>query len=259
VLIRAASTVTDRSALSKLDKASAPAGMPRTSSRTPPAPPAQRNGGGARQIDVNAGTAANCDPGGRCNGAYGVAMNRRSSLLVCVSIIVLAITGCGAGSSHTASPTTTPSATTASSASTAPSATTVPSTTTGAVASGAPTCPTTAQADAALGVSDTGPVRIVIKGGGVLCEYTGAGGNSAVAIYAHQNATVFAGMVSNADDKLTGMQPVSGVGNGAYFLTAGGRSVVNAYSNGSHTVVAAQGPGGAAPVEALAKITLADN
>jgi len=116
-----------------------------------------------------------------------------------------------------------------------------------------------AQADAALRVSDTGPIRTGIKGGGVLCEYTGAGGNSAVAIYAHQSGTVFAGMVSNADDKVTGMQPVSGVGDGAFFLTAGGRSVVNAYSNGSHTVVAAQGPGAAAPIEALAQVALSDN
>jgi hypothetical protein len=116
-----------------------------------------------------------------------------------------------------------------------------------------------AQADAALGVSDTGPIRTVIKGGGALCEYTGTGGISAVAIYAHQNATVFAAQVSNADDKVTGMQPVSGVGDGAFFLTAGGRSVVNAYSNGSHTVVAAQGPGAAAPIEALAQVALSDN
>jgi len=116
-----------------------------------------------------------------------------------------------------------------------------------------------AQADAALGVSDTGPIRTSIEGGGILCEYTGAGGNSAVAIYAHASAPVFAGMVANADDKLTGMQPVSGVGSGAFFLTAGGRSVVNAYANGSRTVVAAQGPGAAAPIEALAQVALSDN
>jgi len=115
------------------------------------------------------------------------------------------------------------------------------------------------QADAALGVSDSGPTRTSIGGGGILCEYSGAGGNSAVAIYAHASATVFPGMVSNADDKVTGMQPVSGVGSGAFFLTAGGRSVVNAYANGSRTVVAAQGPGAAAPIEALARIALADN
>lgn len=119
--------------------------------------------------------------------------------------------------------------------------------------------PTMAQADAALGVSDTGPIRTAIGGGGILCKYTGAGGVSAVAIYAAQTATVFAGMVSHADDKVTGMQPVSGVGSGAFFLTAGGRSVVNAYSNGSRTVVAAQGPGAAAPIEALARVALSDN
>jgi hypothetical protein len=66
-------------------------------------------------------------------------------------------------------------------------------------------------------------------------------------------------MVSNADDKVTGMQPVAGVGSGAFFLTAGGCSVVNAYSNGSRTVVAAQGPGAAAPIEALARVALSDN
>jgi hypothetical protein len=56
-------------------------------------------------------------------------------------------------------------------------------------------------------------------------EYTGADGNSAVAIYAHVSATAFAGTVANQDDKVTGMQPVSGIGGGAFFLTAGGRSV----------------------------------
>lgn len=116
-----------------------------------------------------------------------------------------------------------------------------------------------AQADAALGVPDTGPARSGIGGDGILCRYSGAQGIAAVAIYAHQSASVFAGMVSHADDKVTGMQPVSGVGDGAFFLTAGGRSVVNAYSNGSHTVVAAQGPGAAAPIEALAKVALSDN
>jgi len=180
-------------------------------------------------------------------------MNSRSPLVLGISIVGLAITGCGSGSSHTASPTTAPPATTA------PAATIVPAPTTGAVAAGAPTCPTMAQADAALGVSDTGPIRTGIGGGGILCKYTGAGGISAVAIYAAQTATVFAGMVSNADDKVTGMQPVSGVGSGAFFLTAGGRSVVNAYSNGSRTVVAAQGPGAAAPIEALARVALSDD
>jgi len=104
--------------------------------------------------------------------AYGAAMNSRWSLVVGISIIGLAITGCGSGSSHTASPTTAPAAATAPSATTASSAPTGPVPTTGAVAAGAPTCPTMAQADAALGVSDTGPIRTAIAGGGILCRYT---------------------------------------------------------------------------------------
>jgi len=186
-------------------------------------------------------------------------MKSRSSLVLGVSIVGLAITGCGSGSSHAASPTTAPPATTVPASTTVLASTTVPAPTTGAVVAGAPTCPTMAQADSALGVSDTGPIRTGIGGGGILCRYTGAGGISAVAIYAAQAATVFAGMVAHTDDKVTGMQPVSGVGNGAFFLTAGGRSVVNAYSNGSRTVVAAQGPGAAAPIEALARVALSDN
>ena len=55
------------------------------------------------------------------------------------------------------------------------------------------------------------------------------------------------------------MAAISGVGDGAYGQTVAGRSIVNAYSNGSRTVVAAQGPGALAPVEALARIALADN
>jgi hypothetical protein len=55
------------------------------------------------------------------------------------------------------------------------------------------------------------------------------------------------------------MPSISGLGDGAYGMTTGGRSVVNAYSNGNRTVVAAQGPGALASVEALAKVALADN
>jgi hypothetical protein len=55
------------------------------------------------------------------------------------------------------------------------------------------------------------------------------------------------------------MPSISGLGDGAYGMTTGGRSVVNAYSNGDRTVVAAQGPGALASVEALAKVALADN
>ena len=55
------------------------------------------------------------------------------------------------------------------------------------------------------------------------------------------------------------MPAISGVGDGAYGQTIGGRSIVNAYSNGSRTVVAAQASGALDQVEALARIALADN
>ena len=55
------------------------------------------------------------------------------------------------------------------------------------------------------------------------------------------------------------MPSLSGLGDGAYGATIGGRSVVNAYSNASRTVVAAQGPGALAPVEALARVALSVN
>jgi len=156
-------------------------------------------------------------------------MNSRSSLVVAISIVSLAITGCGSGSSHTAGPTTAPPATTA-----APTARRDhrPGPTTGAVAAGAPACRRWRRLMPRSGLRHRAdPHRI--EGGGILCKYTGSGGISAVAIYAAQTATVFAGMVSNADDKVTGMQPVSGVGSGAFFLTAGGTLCVNAYSNGA--------------------------
>jgi len=115
-----------------------------------------------------------------------------------------------------------------------------------------------AQADSALGVSDSGPVTTSTKGGGIVCEYTGGAGNAAVAIFAHQTATVFAGQVGNAPGA-PAMPQISGVGDGAFGSTIAGRSIVNAYSNGSRTVVAAQAPGALAPVEALARVALADN
>jgi hypothetical protein len=69
---------------------------------------------------------------------------------------------------------------------------------------------------------------------------------------------VFAGQVAHAPGA-PAMPSISGLGDGAYGQTAGGRSVVNAYSNGSRTLVAAQAPGALAPVEALARVALADN
>lgn len=55
------------------------------------------------------------------------------------------------------------------------------------------------------------------------------------------------------------MPGLSGVGDGAFGMTTAGRSVVNAYSNGSRTLVVAQAPGRLAPVEALARVALANN
>ncbi|MGH9121791.1 MAG: hypothetical protein ACRDYC_07570, partial [Acidimicrobiales bacterium] len=55
-----------------------------------------------------------------------------------------------------------------------------------------------------------------------------------------------------------GMQPISGVGDVAYGLTSGGRSVVNAFSNSTHSSVAAQSSQSLAKTEALAKVALAD-
>ena len=117
-----------------------------------------------------------------------------------------------------------------------------------------------AQAEAALGVGYSGPIRTPTEGGGITCEYTaaGGGGNAGVTIFAHETSAIFAGQVAHADEA-TGMQELSGVGDGAYGLTTGGRSVVNAYSDQSRIVAAAQAPGALAPVEALARVALADN
>jgi len=183
-------------------------------------------------------------------------MNTRVALAAGVLMVGLVLTGCGSGSSsHTASPTSTP--TSAASATTAPPGSTA---TTVAVSAGAPTCPTMAQADAALGVAYSGPIRTPTEGGGIACEYTAAagGGNAGVTIFAHETSATFAGQVAHADEA-TGMQKISGLGDGAYGLTAGGRSVVNAYSDQSRTIAAAQAPGALAPVEALARVALADN
>jgi hypothetical protein len=115
-----------------------------------------------------------------------------------------------------------------------------------------------AQAGAALGVSDKGPIRTPTAGGGVVCEYTGGGGNAGATIFAHQSSAVLAGQVANGD-RVPGMQKISGVGDVAFALTVGGRSIVNAFSNGSRTFVAAHAPGALPPTEALARVALADN
>ncbi len=171
-----------------------------------------------------------------------------------VMTIGLFLTGCSSGSS---------SSTTTSSSS--PSATTVPSSattaavpTTAAATTSAVVCPTLAEANAALGGSYTGPTSTPTRGSGIVCEYQSGAGNAAVAVFAHQSAAVFAGQVANAPGA-PAMPGISGVGNGAFGATIAGRSIVNAYSNGSRTIVAAQAPGALAPVEALARVALADN
>jgi hypothetical protein len=115
-----------------------------------------------------------------------------------------------------------------------------------------------AQADAALSAAYSGPAQTVTPGNGVVCRYTGPGGTAAVTIFAHEPATVFAGQVAHAVGA-PAMPKISGVGDGAYGQTAGGRSIVNAYSNAIRTTVAAQAPGAIGPVEALARVALADN
>jgi len=128
------------------------------------------------------------------------------------------------------------------------------------VPTGAATCPTLAQANTALGVSDSGPTQRSAGGGGIVCEYTGvtATDTAAVAIFAHQSAAIFARQVANAPGA-PAMPKLSGVGDEAFGSTTAGRSIVNAYSNASRTVVAAQAPGALAPVEALARVALSDN
>jgi hypothetical protein len=92
----------------------------------------------------------------------------------------------------------------------------------------------------------------------IVCRYSGAGGTAAVAIFAHQSPAIFGRQVVNAVGA-PAMPKISGVGDGAYGQTIGGRSIVNAYSNAIRTVVAAQAPGSLGPVEALARVALADN
>jgi hypothetical protein len=55
------------------------------------------------------------------------------------------------------------------------------------------------------------------------------------------------------------MPAISGVGDGAFGMTTAGHSIVNAYSNASRTLVAAQASSSLASVEALARAALAAN
>ena len=180
-------------------------------------------------------------------GSTFTTMVGRAQLALGCLLAGLMLSGCSSGSSgHSTS-------SSAAATSTPP----VPATSAAALA-GAPTCPTMAQADAALGVSDSGPISTSTPGNGIVCRYSGAGGTAAVAIFAHQSPAIFGRQVVNAVGA-PAMPKISGVGDGAYGQTIGGRSIVNAYSNAIRTVVAAQAPGSLAPVEALARVALADN
>ncbi len=160
-----------------------------------------------------------------------------------VVMVLVVLTGCGSGSSgHTAG----------SSVTTPPGGSRFTGT-----PPGLPTCPTLAQANRALGVTDTGPIRTAAGGGGIVCKYTGAG-SADVTIFVDPTQAVFAGQVANAG-RSPGMRRITGVGDGAYAVIAGGKSIVNAYSNGGRTFVAAQAPGPLGPTEAFARIALSDN
>jgi hypothetical protein len=192
-------------------------------------------------------------------GRMVVAVKTRTTLVAGALIIGLVLTSCSSGSTSpsagaTSSPTTAASATTAQPGST--SAAAVP--TTAAATTGAAICPTLAQANSALGGSYSGPIQTATPGGGIVCEYTSASGTAGVTIFAHQSATVFAGQVAHAPGA-PAMPQLSGVGDGAFGQTTGGRSIVNAYSNSSRTLVAAQASGPLASVEALARVALSDN
>ena len=196
----------------------------------------------------------------------------RLRLAVVVTAVVV-LTACGSGGSGQAA-TTAPTPTTGSAATTAPTSTTAPLPTTAptpttapAATGGVATCPTLAQADAALGGSYGGPLQTPVTTPqtpvttvGIVCEYTGrsAAGNAGVTIFTHQAPAIFAKQVSNAGG-VPGMARIAGVGDGAFGLAAGGRTIVNAWSNVSRTVVAAQSSGSLAQTEALARVALADN
>ena len=194
-----------------------------------------------------------------------VATKHRVPLAVGALMVVgLVLAGC---SSNSASPSTSSTssslAKTSHSATNTPPSTTPPSTTppTTAVATGATTatCPSAAQASAAVGQSYSALIHNPSPGGGIVCIYNGAGAvNAEVAIFAHGSASVFAGQVANAPGK-PAMPAISGVGDGAFGQDTGGRAIVNAYSNASRTLVAAQAAGPLPPVEALARVALSVN
>ena len=183
-------------------------------------------------------------------------MERRRMVLAVGALAVgLVMTGCGSSgsSSTTTGPTSAPTSPATSPSSSAATPTTAAATTSAA------TCPTVAQAEAALGATFAGLSQNSTPGGGIVCEYTGgAAGVAGVTIFAHQSAAVFAGQVAHAPGA-PAMPAIAGVGDGAFGTTTGGRSIVNAYSNETHTLVTAQASGSLASVEALARAALAAN
>ncbi len=176
-------------------------------------------------------------------------MNNRAVAAAGIVTAGLALLGCGSG---TSTPPT--SSTTSSPATTAVVPTTaVPTTATA-------TCPTVDQINAALRATYGRPVTTPTPGRGIFCEYpsSAGSGSASVTVFAHQSAAAFVGLVAHAPGA-PAMTKLSGVGTGVYGMTTAGRSVVNAYSDASRTLVTAQARGPLPPVEALARVALADN
>jgi hypothetical protein len=174
-------------------------------------------------------------------------------------VVGLVLAGC---SSNSASPSTTSTSTSSAkasgSATTSPPAS-APPTTAAATGATTSTCPTAAQASTAVGQSYSSLKQEPSPGGGIICVYNGSGAvNAEVAIFSHGSASVFAGQVAHAPGD-PAMPAISGVGDGAYGQDIGGRAIVNAYSNASRTLVAAQAAGPLPPVEALARVALSVN
>jgi hypothetical protein len=176
----------------------------------------------------------------------------KNRVLLAIGVLSIGVVGgCSSGSSSPSAGSTSPTTQTG-------SATTVVVPTTAVATTGAAVCPTLVQANTALGGSYSGPIQNNTPGGGLVCEYTGGAGTAGVTIFAHQSTAVFAGQVAHAPGD-PAMPAISGVGDGAYGQDVGGRAVLNAYSNGSRTLVAAQASGALGPAEALARVALADN
>jgi len=156
----------------------------------------------------------------------------------------LLLTGCGSGGGTTSVLNLPPPNTTDSTASTT-----------------AATCPTLAQAEAALNGAYRGPAQSSTRGGGIVCEYiatTAPPTNAEVTVFAHESPTVYYRQMAHGAT-VPGMTPVSGVGTVAYALSAAGRTIVNAFSTVRRTFVAVQSSAALSQTEALARFTLADN